>query len=53
VEDGDRQDAYGRVLDKLREDPPWIYLLHPVKVFAAKLDLKGLSLSCKGVLDIK
>jgi peptide/nickel transport system substrate-binding protein len=53
VEDADRQRAYGRALERLRENPPWLYLAHPVEVFAARLDLQGLSLNSKGVLDIE
>lgn len=52
VEDEDRQVAYSLALDRLREDPPWIYLVHPVEVFGARLDLAGVSLNCKGSLDI-
>ncbi|KAH6674798.1 hypothetical protein B0J14DRAFT_22253 [Halenospora varia] len=53
VLDEDRQDAYGRVLERLRQNPPWLYLVHPIEVFGAKKDLQGLSLSCKGVLEIE
>ncbi|KAF4635407.1 hypothetical protein G7Y89_g2696 [Cudoniella acicularis] len=53
VEDEDRQDAYRRAVERLRQNPPWLYLVHPVEVFAARLDVPGLSLNCKGVLDIE
>ncbi|RDW59159.1 hypothetical protein BP5796_12083 [Coleophoma crateriformis] len=53
VEDGARQAAYRQVLERLRENPPWLYLVHPVQVFAARLDLEGFCLNCKGVLDIE
>lgn len=52
IEAKDRQTAYGKVLRRLRLNPPWLYLVHPVEVFAARLDVKGLSISCKGTLDI-
>ncbi|TVY83995.1 Heme-binding protein A [Lachnellula suecica] len=53
VEESDREEAYRSCLERLRENPPWLFLLHPVEVFAARLDLQGLSLSCKGVLNIE
>lgn len=52
VEDVDRQNKYMLALERLRENPPWLYLVHPVVVFAARLDVQGLSLGCKGVLSI-
>lgn len=52
VEDVDRQRAYSACLERLRQNPPWLYLVHPVEVFAARLDFQGLSLDCKGVLNI-
>jgi peptide/nickel transport system substrate-binding protein len=53
VEIEDRQGAYQRCLERLRQNPPWLYLVHPVEVFAAKLEIRGLSLSCKGMLNIE
>ena len=53
VEDRDRVAAYGGCLERLRQNPPWLYLVNPIEVFAARRGLKGLSLSCKGVLDIE
>jgi len=53
VQDGDRQNGYGQCLSRLNENPPWLYLVHPVEVFAAKLDVRGLSINCKGALDIE
>lgn len=53
VEDKDRQDAYGQCLKRLNENPPWLYLVHPIEVFGARLDVHGLSINCKGALDIE
>ena len=53
VEDGDRQDAYGQCLKLLKDNPPWLYLVHPIEVFAARLEVRGLSINCKGALDIE
>lgn len=53
VENEDRHKAYQGALERLRENPPWLYLCHPVEVFGARLGLKGLSINCKGVLEIE
>ncbi|MBL8702683.1 MAG: hypothetical protein JNK67_30160 [Alphaproteobacteria bacterium] len=47
-----RAAAYGRCLARLNADPPWLYLFHPVDVFAAKPACRGLTLDPKGVLGI-
>lgn len=52
VDDDARQAAYARCLQRLRENPPWLYLVHPVEVFACRLGVEGLSIDCRGVLDI-
>ncbi|KAI0472671.1 periplasmic binding protein-like II [Xylariaceae sp. FL0804] len=53
VGDDEREAAYRRCLVHLRENPPWLYVVHPVEVFAAAPDVQGLSLDCKGVLNIE
>lgn len=53
VENMGRQEAYGECLKRLRQNPPWLYIAHPVVVFGARLGLKGLSVDCKGVLNIE
>ncbi|WP_376088006.1 ABC transporter substrate-binding protein [Roseomonas sp. CCTCC AB2023176] len=52
VEDDAREAAYGRCLGRLRENPPWLYLFHPVIVFAARPGVARLSLDPKGVLGV-
>lgn len=52
VEDTDREQAYARCLTRLHQNPPWLYLVHPVDVFAARKDLRGLSIDHKGTLNI-
>ena len=52
VEEDDRQVAYSQCLRRLAQNPPWLYLVHPVEVFAARSDLQGLKLDQKGVLNI-
>ena len=53
VKDQERQNAYGQCLRRLHENPPWLYLVHPIEVFAARLGVQGLSINCKGALDIE
>ncbi|KAA8566739.1 hypothetical protein EYC84_009269 [Monilinia fructicola] len=52
VGDNEREYSYGKVLGRLRENPPWLFLVHPVLVFGARLGVRGLSLSEKGVLEV-
>lgn len=48
----DRAAAYGRCMAALQANPPWLYLLHPIDVFAARHGLDGLTIDHKGVLNI-
>ncbi|MQB23111.1 hypothetical protein DXT90_21015 [Agrobacterium tumefaciens] len=52
VDNSDRARAYARCLQRLQQNPPWLYLVHPVDVFAARKDLRGLSIDHKGTLNI-
>jgi peptide/nickel transport system substrate-binding protein len=52
VADGAREAAYGRCLQRLNVNPPWLYLFHPVEIYAARHDLAGFSLNHKGVLVV-
>lgn len=53
VEDGARDVAYARCLTRLHQNPPWLYLVHPVDVFAARRGIGGLSIDHKGTLNIR
>lgn len=53
VEDADREEAYALCLKRLQQNPPWLYLVHPIDVFAARKDLRGLSIDNKGTLNIR
>jgi peptide/nickel transport system substrate-binding protein len=48
----ERQAAYGRCLARLNHNPPWLYLVHPIEVFAARTGVQGLTLDHKGVLRL-
>ncbi|XUX71049.1 ABC transporter substrate-binding protein [Agrobacterium sp. rho-13.3] len=52
VNDADREAAYARCLTRLHENPPWLYLVHPVDVFAGRKGIGGLSIDHKGTLNI-
>ncbi|WP_439550222.1 ABC transporter substrate-binding protein [Falsiroseomonas sp.] len=52
VTEPDREAAYGHCLSRLQANPPWLYLFHPIEVFAHRKDLGGITLDGKGVLGI-
>ncbi len=52
VMDGAREQAYAACLRKLQDDPPWLYLVHPVNLFAARLGRAKIALTAKGTLQI-
>jgi peptide/nickel transport system substrate-binding protein len=52
VEPQAREHAYAACLTYLNTNPPWLYLVHPVDVFAARKDIAGLSIDHKGTLTI-
>jgi peptide/nickel transport system substrate-binding protein len=52
VEPAQREAAYGRCLVRLQQNPPWLYLFHPIEVFACRHGLGGITLDGKGVLGI-
>ncbi|XMA11976.1 hypothetical protein WAI453_004767 [Rhynchosporium graminicola] len=52
IEECDRQRAYAQCLKQLQHNPPWLYLVHPTEVFAARTGIQGLNVDCKGVLNI-
>ncbi len=47
-----REQAYGACLRQLQNDPPWLYLAHPVNLFAAKPGRARIALTAKGTLQI-
>jgi peptide/nickel transport system substrate-binding protein len=47
-----RAQAYARCLRRLHDNPPWLYLFHPVECFAARPDAPPVSLDHRGVLTI-
>ncbi len=52
VGDEARAAAYAAALDALRDNPPWLFLVHPVEVFAARPGVTGLSIDNRGVLGV-
>ncbi|MFK3779535.1 ABC transporter substrate-binding protein [Agrobacterium sp. NPDC089420] len=53
VNDAEREAAYAQCLTRLHQAPPWLYLVHPVDVFAARKGIGGLSVDHKGTLTIR
>ena len=47
-----RRAEYARCLRRLNAAPPWLYLLHPIDIFAARPQLSGLSIDHKGTLVV-
>ncbi len=45
-----RAQAYGRCLRRLHDNPPWLYLFHPVEAFATRPEAPPLALDHRGVL---
>jgi peptide/nickel transport system substrate-binding protein len=51
-DDTARDAAYARCLAHLRDNPPWLYLFHPIEVFAARGTAPPVSLDHRGVLRL-
>ncbi len=52
VDDFERENAYARCLRRLQANPPWLYIIHPIDVYAAKPNIRGLAIDHKGTLNI-
>lgn len=53
VADDAREAAYGAVLRRLHANPPWLYLFHPVEVFAARPGAGRFTLEGSGILRVE
>jgi peptide/nickel transport system substrate-binding protein len=53
VTPSDREATYGACLRRLNANPPWLYLLHPTDIFAARPGLAGIGIDHKGILTIQ
>jgi peptide/nickel transport system substrate-binding protein len=53
VADDARESAYGAVLGRLHANPPWLYLLHPIEVFAARPGAGRFTLEGSGILRVE
>jgi peptide/nickel transport system substrate-binding protein len=53
LDDDAREAAYGAVLRRLHANPPWLYLFHPVEVFAARPGVAKLALDGSGILRVE
>jgi len=52
VGDDAREAAYAACLRRLGENPPWLYIAHPVALAAARPDAPGLALDARGTLAL-
>lgn len=51
MDDAARADAYGRCLRRLHDNPPWLYLFHPVEAVASRPGSVSVALDHRGVLS--
>jgi peptide/nickel transport system substrate-binding protein len=52
VEADAREAGYAACLRRLKANPAWLYLLHPVGIFAARPGIRGLGIDHKGILNV-
>ncbi len=52
MDDEARAQAYARCLRRLHDNPPWLYLFHPIEAAAARPGMPPLSLDHRGVIGI-
>ncbi len=52
IEGEARQDAYNRCLTWLHENPHWLYLYHPVKLYAHRKGLPGIEVDHAGIIRL-
>lgn len=48
----DREAAYAACLQRLNENPPWLYLVNPMVLAAARLDAPPIALDAKGTISV-
>ncbi len=51
-EPNDQEVAYGEALSWLHENPPWLYLYHPIKLWAHKTHVSGVEMDAGGMLRL-
>ena len=52
VDNGKRREAYSRCLSWLHDNPHWLYLYHPVKLFAHRTELSGIEVDHAGLIRL-
>jgi peptide/nickel transport system substrate-binding protein len=52
LDDTARAQAYARCLRRLHDNPPWLYLFHPVEALAARTGAPPVALDHRGVLTL-
>ena len=52
VDNNKRREAYSRCLSWLHENPHWLYLYHPVKLYAHRAELSGVEVDHAGLIRL-
>lgn len=52
VEHGQRSETYSNCLSWLHQNPHWLYLYHPVKLYAHRAELSGIELDHAGLIRL-
>lgn len=52
VAPAEREVAYAACLRRLNENPPWLYLVNPISLVAARLDAPPIALDAKGTISV-
>ncbi|KXJ94973.1 hypothetical protein Micbo1qcDRAFT_23527 [Microdochium bolleyi] len=53
IEPADRAAAYAKCLQRLAENPPWLYIAHPDVIWATRKGSVGVDVSRSGVVSLK
>ncbi|MYH62800.1 MAG: hypothetical protein F4148_13955 [Caldilineaceae bacterium SB0675_bin_29] len=52
IDNGRRRETYSRCLSWLHDNPHWLYLYHPIKLFAHRPNLSGIDMDHAGLLRL-
>lgn len=52
VDNGERREAYSRCLSWLHDNPHWLYLYHPIKLYAHRPELSGIDMDHAGLIRL-
>ncbi|MCY3900692.1 MAG: ABC transporter substrate-binding protein [Caldilineaceae bacterium] len=52
VDNGERREAYSRCLSWLHDNPHWLYLYHPIRLYAHRPELSGIDMDHAGLIRL-